>query len=149
DGTAKAAGATTDPPGLTVALTYDGSSTPPTGAGDYAVVATIDDATYEGSASAVLAIAKAAQVIDFPFIADLLATATVNLSASGGGSDNPVTFAIDFGPAEIGPGNVLAFIGAGAVSITASQAGNDNYLPASPVTRSFNVSKATAAVALN
>ena len=49
-GTAHAATATTTPGGLTVDVTYNGSSTPPTNAGSYAVVATINDQNYAGSA---------------------------------------------------------------------------------------------------
>jgi regulation of enolase protein 1 (concanavalin A-like superfamily) len=56
NGSAKAATATTDPTGLTVNFTYDGSATAPTAVGSYAVVATINDASYQGSASGTLVI---------------------------------------------------------------------------------------------
>jgi hypothetical protein len=46
----------TTPEGLTVNITYSGSSTPPTLTGTYAVSAVIDDAGYEGSASGSLVI---------------------------------------------------------------------------------------------
>jgi hypothetical protein len=59
DGTPKAATATTVPSGLTVTFTYDGSSTAPMAAGSYAVVATIVDANYEGTATGTLVIATA------------------------------------------------------------------------------------------
>src|SRR5580765_4362815 len=39
----------TEPVGLNVTLTYNGSSTPPTALGSYSVVATIQDAVYQGS----------------------------------------------------------------------------------------------------
>lgn len=58
DGTPKAATATTTPAGLSVVLTYDGGSTAPTNVGSYAVVATINDANYTGSASGTLVIAQ-------------------------------------------------------------------------------------------
>jgi len=51
DGAPKPATATTTPAGLSVAITYDGSATPPTNPGSYAVVATITDPNYSGSAS--------------------------------------------------------------------------------------------------
>ena len=51
DGTPKSANATTAPPGLTVIFTYDDLPTAPTNAGSYAVVATITDPNYEGTAS--------------------------------------------------------------------------------------------------
>lgn len=56
DGTAKSATATTTPPGLTVNLTYNGSASQPTSAGSYTVVGTINDATYQGSATNTLVI---------------------------------------------------------------------------------------------
>jgi hypothetical protein len=63
DGAAHAATATTTPSGLTVTFTYDGSATAPTNAGSYAVVATISDSNYTGSASGTLVIAQAAPTI--------------------------------------------------------------------------------------
>ncbi|NLG34511.1 MAG: hypothetical protein GX548_04070, partial [Lentisphaerae bacterium] len=56
DGTAQAASATTMPAGLTVEITYDGSAAAPSEVGDYAVVGTVDDGTYLGSASGTLRI---------------------------------------------------------------------------------------------
>lgn len=59
NGSAQAAAATTTPAALTVNITYDGSATVPVNAGTYAVVATISDTNYQGSASGSLVIAKA------------------------------------------------------------------------------------------
>ena len=59
DGTPRPATATTTPAGLNVALTYDGSSTPPTHAGSYAVAATVTSPHYSGSASGTLVIMPA------------------------------------------------------------------------------------------
>jgi hypothetical protein len=63
DGQAKSATATTDPAGLTVEVTYDGSSTEPVGAGEYTVVATVDSDTYEGAATGTLVIGKAGATV--------------------------------------------------------------------------------------
>jgi cyclophilin family peptidyl-prolyl cis-trans isomerase len=63
NGSAKAATATTSPTGLTVNLTYDGSATAPTNAATYAVVGTINDTNYAGSAAGTLVIAKATATI--------------------------------------------------------------------------------------
>ena len=49
DGTPKEATATTDPPGVSVSITYDGATTAPINAGSYAVLATITDPNYTGS----------------------------------------------------------------------------------------------------
>jgi hypothetical protein len=56
DGTAKSVTATTAPAGLTVALTYDGSSTPPVNVGSYQVIGQVVDANYYGSATNTLTI---------------------------------------------------------------------------------------------
>jgi hypothetical protein len=59
NGTARSATATTLPSGLTVNLTYNGLSTPPTNAGNYIVIGTINDARYEGRTTNTLVINKA------------------------------------------------------------------------------------------
>ena len=56
DGHAKTVMADTAPAGLAVSLTYNGSSTPPTAAGTYSVMATISDANFTGMSAAVLTI---------------------------------------------------------------------------------------------
>jgi hypothetical protein len=58
DGTAKAASATTTPAGIKVIITYNGGSAHPTAVGTYAIVGTIDDANYQGSATGTMTIAK-------------------------------------------------------------------------------------------
>ena len=56
DGDPKEATATTEPEGLTVTITYDGSETPPSAAGSYYVVATVVDDNYEGSTEGTMTI---------------------------------------------------------------------------------------------
>lgn len=139
DGTPKVAGATTNPSGKTVTFTYDISSTAPTNAGSYSVAGTIDDLIYQGTANGTLVIAKAAQVINFANPGTQFSTANVNLSATGGASGNPVTFAVAGGPATITNDTLLSFTGTGSVTITASQVGNSNHETATPVARTFDV----------
>ena len=67
DGSSHAVTATTIPAGLTVGITYNGSSTVPTNAGTYAIVATVTDPNYQGTASGNFVISKT--------------TATVSLSS--------------------------------------------------------------------
>jgi hypothetical protein len=55
----ESATATTNPVGLTVTFTYNGSSTVPTAAGSYTVIGTISDASYRGSATGTMTIAQA------------------------------------------------------------------------------------------
>jgi len=52
DGTPKSATVATTPPGLAVSITYDGAAAAPTNVGSYAVVATVTDPNYSGSAAA-------------------------------------------------------------------------------------------------
>jgi hypothetical protein len=73
DGSARAATATTTPSLLTVDFTYNGSAMAPTNAGTYAVVGTINDANYQGSASGSLVIAKSAPSITWPTPAAIIA----------------------------------------------------------------------------
>lgn len=57
DGNPKAVTVTTAPSGLKTAVTYGGSLTAPSDFGSYAVVATIDEANYQGTASGTMTIA--------------------------------------------------------------------------------------------
>ena len=86
DGTPKAATATTAPPGLTVTYTYDAATTEPTNPGSYAVVATVSDVNYSGSASGTLVIA--AELIDIWRAAHFTsAEITAGLAADGSDAD--------------------------------------------------------------
>ena len=146
DGTPKTATATTIPVGLSVPIDYGGPA--PVNAGNYPVTATVTDPLYFGSSGGTLVIAKATQTIDFaPIPNDRPANVPLSLSATGGGSGNPVTFSVT-GPAELS-GNTLTFTASGSVTVTANQAGNANYLAAAPVSRSFTVVKASATVSLS
>jgi len=57
DGAAKPATVSTTPPGLGTVITYNGSTTQPSSAGTYAVVAAINDPNYQGGATGTLTIA--------------------------------------------------------------------------------------------
>ena len=85
---------------------------------------------------------KAAQTITWDFTDQEITvgtTLTLNASATFG----EVTFSIeDNGVASL-EGNTLTAIKAGTVTITASQAGNDNYAAAESITHTVTVNKAT------
>ena len=85
---------------------------------------------------------KAAQTITWDFTDQEITvgtTLTLNASATFG----EVTFSIeDNGVASL-EGNTLTAIKAGTVTITASQAGNDNYAAADSITHTVTVNKAT------
>jgi formylglycine-generating enzyme required for sulfatase activity len=144
DGLPQTPSATTSPPGLSVSYTYDGGSAAPTGAGSYAVIASISDPRYAGSDTETFVVGKATQAIDFPPLANALANVSVPLSATGGGSGLPVTFEVTDGPASVQGGNSLVFSGAGEVTVTALQASDTNHFAAPPVARTLTVSKAPA-----
>ena len=143
DGTGKQAAAVTNPLGLNFALAYNGSTTLPVSAGDYNVLATITSPNYQGSTTATLVIGKANQTInltnpgnksynDIPF--GVTATATSGLPVSLSIQTVPAT-----GVASIA-GNTITLLGqGGTVTITAAQAGNTNYNPATNATASFEV----------
>lgn len=65
DGSPKAVTATTHPPGLAVAVTYNASSSPPVNAGSYSVSATITDPNYQGATTGTLIIDKSSAAITF------------------------------------------------------------------------------------
>ena len=112
DGTAKSATATTNPPGLTLALTYNGNVTPPAAAGSYTVVATVSDPNYAGSQTGTLVIGKATAVVAFGSLATVYdgnpktATATTSPPALN------VTFSYN--------GNANAPIAAGSYTVVAT-----------------------------
>ena len=91
DGSPKTAGATTTPPGLVVNLTYDASASAPTDAGSYAVVATVNDANYQGAASATLVIGKAEASVVLDSLAQIY-DATPRLA---GATTTPADLAVD------------------------------------------------------
>jgi hypothetical protein len=59
DGTPKAVVVTTSPAGIPFALTYAGSTMPPTNAGSYSIAVTLNDPNYQGTKGGTLVIAKA------------------------------------------------------------------------------------------
>jgi len=93
-------------------------------------------------------ISAASQTIHFtdslPATATYAANLTYQISATGGASDNPVTFSVS-GPATLGVSNLLTITGAGTVTITANQAANSNYA-AGTATQSIAIGKATVLV---
>ena len=86
---------TTSPAGLNVTYTYNGSSTVPSAAGSYAVVATINDPNYTGTASGTLVISKAnPSAITWPTATSITYGQTLASSTLSGGSSIPAgTFA--------------------------------------------------------
>jgi alpha-tubulin suppressor-like RCC1 family protein len=89
DGVAKSISVTTAPPGLTVNLTYNGSSTAPANAGSYTVVGTINDPNYQGSATSTLVITLPPTITAGPTNQVVAAGGTLTLSLTAGGFPPP------------------------------------------------------------
>ncbi|MBP6863790.1 MAG: hypothetical protein KBC32_00825 [Candidatus Didemnitutus sp.] len=138
DGTAKSISVTTNPAGLATSVTYAGSGTAPTNAGNYAVVATVTDPNYSGAANGTLVIAPASQTITFAPLADRAFSSTPIALSATASSGLPVSFTLVDGPADL-QGATLTLTGAGTVTVRATQAGDANRSAATPVERSFTV----------
>nr|MBA3707471.1 hypothetical protein [Planctomycetota bacterium] len=121
DTTAHAATATTTPAGLSVAFTYAGSGTAPTNAGTYAVVGTVTDPNYTGSASGSLVIAKAAATVSLSGLAQTYdGTARV---ASGTTSPASLTVAFTYDGSATAPTAAGTYAVVGSV-VDANYAGS-------------------------
>ena len=102
------------------------------------VVASITAASQGGGSTPT----QASQTITFDALADRDSASgsfALNASASSG---LPVTFSVVSGPATISGNTVTLTGGAGVVTIKASQSGDNNYLAAADVTRTFTVTPA-------
>jgi len=91
----------------------------------------------------------ATQAITFtdslPASANYSAGLAYTLSATGGGSGNPVTFSLVSGPATL-VGSALTITGTGTVVVAANQAGNATYAAAPQVTQSITIKIATQTI---
>ncbi|MEO5912124.1 MAG: MBG domain-containing protein [Pelobium sp.] len=142
NGTAKAATVTTDPVGLSgVSITYDGSSTAPTAAGTYAVVASLTNNLYTATnATGNLVIGKATATLT---LSDL--TLSYNGTAkSATVTTNPVGLS---GVGITYDGSSTAPTAAGTYAVIASLT-NDNY-SATNATGNLVIGKATATLTLS
>ena len=106
--------------------------------------------TINGKSSNRIAVlnAKAAQTIEFTPLEKFTETDSPVLLTVKASSRLPVTLQVVSGPASI-TDNILTFTGAGEVKITATQAGNADYEPATPVELSFCVNPAKPTITVN
>ncbi len=79
------------------------------------------------------------QTITFPSLSDTALNATAPVPAATASSGLPVTYTSDTPAACTIAGGTITLVTTGTCSITANQAGNDTFQPASPVARSFTV----------
>ena len=122
DGSPKTASATTTPPDLTVALTYDGAATGPIAAGSYAVAATVNDPNYAGTASDTLVIGveslAAWQARNFTPDEIAAGLAADNLDADGDGLTNLQEYVMGTDPRVFTPQPLAITPAAGNSNLT-------------------------------
>lgn len=108
-----------------------------------------DTSNYNSASKSVLInVLKADQTITFAALSNKsFGDAPFSLSASAS-SNLPVSFQVVSGPATLA-GSMLSITGAGHVIVRSTQEGNANYNAVPEVVREFDVSKATATLALN
>ncbi len=141
----KSVTASTSPAGLTVNVTYNGSATPPTDAGSYTVVATIESSQRTGSKSGTLVIAKAPQTITFAALPAKQTGAEPFVLTASASSGLPVTYSSSNPLVATITGSMLIIVGKGTATISAAQAGDANRLAAPKVTQKLTVTLPLAA----
>jgi YVTN family beta-propeller protein len=151
--TPRAVTVTTNPAGLSYALTYNGSAAAPINAGQYSLVATITDPNYTGSATGTLYVAKADQTISFvaapataayntsfQVIADSTSALPVTVTASGAcavtsSESQPSVAWNGFAYIIATYATITMTSDSGACTMTATQSGDGNFNPATSVTQ--------------
>jgi hypothetical protein len=137
NGSARSATATTSPAGMTVNFTYNGSSTAPTGAGTYAVVGTIANANYTGSANGTLTIDKATATVTLGSLSQTYNGSTRSATATTSPAGMTVNFTYEGSPTA--PTNAGSYAVVGTIS-------NANYT--GTASGMLTIDKATATVTL-
>ena len=134
DGTAKSATATTAPAGLATVVSYNGSYVAPTNAGNYAVVASVTEPGYSGSATGTLAIAKAAASVA---LTNLLQTYDATARAAAAVCVPAVSHSLAYDGSPAAPTNAGSYVVVASVTDANYQGG---------ATGTLNVGKAEAFV---
>jgi len=110
--------------------------------GAYSATGTLGGTHSDWSGAIVTYKAGTAQTITFPSPGNQIYGVTPIMLGATASSGLTVTYTVTSGPATVA-GNVLTITGAGTVTIQASQAGNGTYRPATPVSQTITVAKAT------
>ena len=140
DGVAKSVIVTTTPRSLPVTVTYRNGSAAPVNAGNYPVMATVNDSNYSGVATGILAVARATQTITFAPASSVnfSTNGVINLEATSS-SGLPVTYTSSI-PAVLSISGSKAYMKKrGSSIITATQAGNSNIAPAVSIRKIITV----------
>ena len=114
DGAPQGVAAQSDPEGLDIQLTYDGSSAPPVAAGRYEVVAAVADENHSGGASGTLEIARRPATVALGSLLQPCTGGKVHATAT----TDPPNLAVDFtydgfssAPTTVGRYAVVATVG--------------------------------------
>ena len=137
NGSARPVTVTTVPSGLAVNVTYSGSATAPVNAGLYSVVATVADASYTGSASGTLSVAKASSTITWTAPAGIVYGTALSSTQLNATASVPGTFT--YTPAA---GTVLHAGSGQTLQATFTPTDTANYATATK-TVTLSVAKAT------
>jgi len=117
------------PSTLNVGIVYYPGFNPPTEAGTYSVLVNVVDNIYYGSQSSTLTILPAKQVVSISTPVTFNVGVPVTLVASST-SNGPITYSVISGNATLS-GSTLIINDTNSVTIRASQAGSNDYQPAS------------------
>ncbi len=138
DGQPKPVTVTTTPAGLPIAVTYNGSSVPPTASGTYAVAAAVQDPNYTGSATGTLTIAprtaaapvKGWRAGNTTTVADANTSSPLLNATNGSGTNGAATaFYAFFEPVTLAnPGDTVRITGSTTVNAPGGTSGQGSWL---------------------
>lgn len=139
------------PAGLSInTSTGEISGTPTVAVTSSSVNISANNSAGTGSGVLNLTINQAAQTLNFPSISTkTFGDPIFTLNATGGASGNPVLYASSNNAVASISGNTVQINGAGTCVITASQAGNANYLAAVDVNQSLTVNQAAQTISFS
>lgn len=118
---------------------YGPTADAPSDAGDYTVTATSSDANNPGSGIQDFTIQKATQTITFGSLPILAAGAPGLVLGATASSGLEVSYASSHPSVAVVANGAATVVGTGTTTITASQAGNENYEAATPVAQTLTV----------
>ena len=147
DGTAKAVTAATTPTNVAVSLTYDGFASAPTNAGNYTVVGSVVDNTYQGATTNTLIISQATATVTLSHLSQTYDGTAKTVSVTTAPPSLPVNVTYDGSPSA--PTNAGSYTVIGTVT-------NPNYagaatntlviasaIPATPTNLTWSVTNGT------
>ena len=142
NGSAKPATAVTTPAGLAVTFTYNGSTTVPKNAGSYAVIATINNAGYQGTATGTLVIGKATATVALGGLAVTYSGSAKSPTVSTNPSHLAVVITYD--GLTTAPKNVGTYAVTATINNANYQGGTSGFLTISKATAKIKLGTLTA-----